>query len=125
VRRRWASRFLPPRIVKAKAPTNRPPYAQGFFLPNSPAWIGDHMTPEALRRVGIFSPAAVGGLLRRTSGPNPSFREYPAMVGVLSTQLWHHQFVESALSIAPLPAKGASVLVTDRVPMPTAALTER
>jgi hypothetical protein len=39
------------------------------------------------------------------------------MVGVLSTQLWHHQFVESALSITPLPARGASVLLTDRVPI--------
>ena len=117
VLRRWASRILPPRLMKTRTPPNRAPYAQGFFLPNAPAWIGDHLTPEALRRVGIFSPAAVGGLLRRSSGPNPAFGEYPAMVGVLSTQLWHHQFVESALSITPLPARGASVLLTDRVPI--------
>jgi asparagine synthase (glutamine-hydrolysing) len=116
VLRRWASRILPPRLMKAQSLPN-PPYAQGFFLPNSPAWIGDHLTPEALRRVGIFSPAAVGGLLRRSAVPNPSFGEHPAMVGVLSTQLWHHQFVESALSITPLPARGASVLLTDRVPI--------
>jgi asparagine synthase (glutamine-hydrolysing) len=117
VLRRWASRILPPRLMKAETPPNRAPFAQGFFLPNSPAWIGDHLTPEALRRVGIFSPAAVGGLLRRSSGPNPAFGEYPAMVGVLSTQLWHHQFVESALSIAPLSAGGASVFLTDRLPI--------
>jgi asparagine synthase (glutamine-hydrolysing) len=114
VLRRWASRILPPRIVNARVSASRVPYAQGFFLPNSPAWIGDHLTPEALRRVGIFSPSAVGGLLRRCrSGLSPSFGDYPAMVGVLSTQLWHQQFVESALSFASLPASGASVLLTD------------
>ena len=112
--RRWASRILPPRIVNAQGPANRAPYAQSFFMPNSPAWIGDHLTPEALRRVGIFSPTAVGELVRRCrSGLSPAFGEFPAMVGVLSTQLWHHQFVESALSLSSLPARGASVLLTD------------
>ena len=118
VLRRWASRIIPPHVMKAPASPNRAPYAQGFFSPNSPAWIRDHLTPEALRRVGIFSPAAVGGLLRRSSELDPAFAGYPAMIGVLSTQLWHHQFVESALSIAPLPARGASVLLMDGLPIP-------
>jgi asparagine synthase (glutamine-hydrolysing) len=118
VLRRWASRILPPRIVKSRRPENRAPYAQGFFLPTSPAWIGDHLTPEALRRVGIFSPAAVSGLVRRCrAGLNSAFGEDRAIVGVVSTQLWHHQFVESALSITPLPARGATVLLTDSVPI--------
>jgi asparagine synthase (glutamine-hydrolysing) len=118
VLRRWASRILPPRVMQAQKPKNRAPYAQGFFLPTSPAWIGDHLTSEALRRVGIFSPAAVGGLVRRcASGLSSAFEEDRSIVGVLSTQLWHHQFVESAVSITPLSTRGASVLMTDSVPI--------
>jgi hypothetical protein len=42
-----------------------------------------------------------------------------AMVGVLSTQLWYHQFIESALLIPPLAAGEASVLLGDPVPFPS------
>ena len=38
------------------------------------------------------------------------------MVGVLSTQFWHHQFLESALLVTPLPAKDASVMLGDKAP---------
>lgn len=122
VLRRWASRILPERINSARKSSYRAPNAQGFFLPNSPSWIGDHLTCEAVRRVGIFSPAAVGGLVRRCSaGLSPALGENRAMVGVLSTQLWHHQFIESALLIPPLPASEASVLLGDRDPVASAS----
>ena len=117
VLRRWASKTLPSLVTRARKRETRAPYAQGFFLSTSPAWIGDHLTPEALQRVGIFSPAAVGGLVRSCrSGHGTPFGENRAIVGVLSTQLWHHLFVESAISVAPLPVRGASVLLTDGVP---------
>src|SRR6267142_1511412 len=117
VLRRWASKILPSIVMKAKKRETPSPYAQSLFLPSSPAWIGDHMTAEALQRVGIFSPAIVGGLVRRCrSGRSTGIGENRAIVGVLSTQLWHHQFVESALSIVPLPVRGASVLLADSVP---------
>jgi asparagine synthase (glutamine-hydrolysing) len=99
------------------------PEAQSFFLPTSPSWIGDHLTSEALQRVGIFSAAAVGGLVRRCrAGANGPNEENQALIGVLSTQLWHHQFVESALFIAPLPVSEASVILSDTSPVisPTA-----
>jgi asparagine synthase (glutamine-hydrolysing) len=112
--RRWAARILPGQIKPRANRSPRAPDAQGFFLPTSPSWIGDHLTAEALQRVGIFSPAAVGGLIRRCrAGLSPVLGENQAIVGVLSTQLWHHQFVESALFISPLPASEASVLLGD------------
>ena len=117
VLRRWASKTLPSLVTRARRRETRAPYAQSFFLSTSPAWIGDHLTPEALQRVGIFSPATVGGLVRSCrSGRGTAFGENRAIVGVLSTQLWHHLFVESAISVAPLPVRGASVLLTDGVP---------
>jgi asparagine synthase (glutamine-hydrolysing) len=120
VLRRWAKRILPPHLE----PTHRSypaPEAQCFLLPNSPSWVGDHLTPEALRRVGVFSPAAVGGLVRRCqSEQDCSPGENEALIGVLTTQIWYQQFVESALFIAPLPVSHASVLLGDKVPVTSA-----
>ena len=118
VLRRWASRILPGQIKSREKSSQRAPDAQSFFLPTSSSWIGDHLTTEALRRVGIFSAAAVGGLVRRCrAGLSTALGENQAMIGVLSTQLWHHQFVESALSVTPLPASEASVLLGDSTPI--------
>jgi len=118
VLRRWASRILVGQLKPGRKPSYRAPDAQSFFLPTSPSWIGDHLTTEALRRVGIFSAAAVGGLIRRCrAGLSPALGENQAIVGVLSTQLWHHQFVESALFVSPLSASGASVLSGDSAPV--------
>ena len=120
---RWAARILPRHLELGETRGPGAPEAQSFFLPSSPSWIGDHLTSEALRRVGIFSAAAVGGLVRRCrgglNGPN---EENQALIGVLSTQLWHHQFVESALFITPLPVSEASVILSDSSPVisPTA-----
>jgi hypothetical protein len=48
--------------------------------------------------------------------------EKEAIVGVLSTQLWHQQFMESALQISPLRAADASVLLGDGHPIPGRAI---
>jgi asparagine synthase (glutamine-hydrolysing) len=120
---RWASRILPRQLELSEVHGHPAPEAQSFFLPTSPSWIGDHLTSEALRRVGIFSAAAVGGLVRRCrSATNGANEESQALIGVLSTQLWHDQFVESALFVAPLPVSGASVILSDssQVISPTA-----
>ncbi len=115
--RRWASRILPPRIKERRKQPYRAPDAISFFGPNAPEWVGDHLTSDALRRVGAFSPTSVDGLVRRCrAGLATGFRENQAMVGVLSTQLWHHQFVERAVFPEPLPVRGASVLLTETTP---------
>src|SRR5450759_166290 len=115
--RRWASRILPPRIKERRKQPYRAPDAPCFFGPNAPEWVGDHLTSDALRRVGVFSPTSVGGLVRRCrAGLATGFRENQALVGVLSTQLWHNQFIEGVISPTPLPVRGASVLLTEAAP---------
>jgi asparagine synthase (glutamine-hydrolysing) len=117
VLRRWASRILPKRINERGKQPYRAPDAPSFFGPDAPQWIEDHLSGEALHRVGIFSPAAVNGLLRRCrAGRVSGFRENQAIVGVLSTQLWHHEFIERAVTVPALPVDGASVVLRDSVP---------
>jgi len=115
--RRWASRILPPRIKERRKQPYRAPDAPSFFGTGSPEWVNDHRTPDALRRVGVFSPTSVAGLVRRCrAGLATGFRENQAMVGVLSTQLWHQQFIERVSFPAPLPIRGASVLLIETTP---------
>jgi asparagine synthase (glutamine-hydrolysing) len=121
VLRRWASRILPGPVKSERKPSYRAPDAESFFLPTSPSWIGDHLTSEAVRRVGIFSPSAVGGLVQRCqAGLSPARGENQTMVGVLSTQLWHYHFIENAHRISALPVSGASVLLGDSAPVQSA-----
>ncbi|HJP59896.1 MAG TPA: asparagine synthase C-terminal domain-containing protein, partial [Gemmatimonadaceae bacterium] len=115
--RRWAKRVLPPRISTRGKQPYRAPDAPSFFAPGAPDWIADELSNESIRRVGIFSTAAVDGLVRRCrAGAVTGFRENQAIVGILSTQVWHRQFVEGSHNIAPLPVSGASLMFGDSVP---------
>ncbi|MFL5489467.1 MAG: asparagine synthase-related protein, partial [Gemmatimonadaceae bacterium] len=116
VLRRWASRILPKGMSVASRSAYSTADAQCFLLPTSPSWVGDHLTNEALRRVGIFSPGAVSGLKRRClAGQTPTNGESQTLLGVLSTQLWYHEFVESSLLIPPLPVNDASISIIEDV----------
>jgi asparagine synthase (glutamine-hydrolysing) len=122
--RRWASRILPGPATSERKSSYPAPTAECFFLPTSPSWIRDHLSGEALRRVGIFSPSAVGGLVQRCqAGLDPELGENQAMLGVLSTQLWYHEFIESAHRIPALPVSGASVFLSDTAPVQPANAT--
>lgn len=112
--RRWAKRVLPSRLKSRGKQPYRAPDAPSFFSAGAPGWVSDYLSPQSLRAVGIFSPAAVEGLLRRCrAGVVTGFRENQAIVGILSTQLWHHQFIQSTRNITPLSPIGATVVLRD------------
>jgi len=116
--RRWATRILPKSIKARGKQPYRSPDAPSFFGAAAPEWISDHLSSDALRRVGIFSPATVEGLLRRCrAGLATGFRENQAIVGILSTQLWHDQFIGSTRNVVPLSTTNASVILTDDEPV--------
>ena len=121
--RRWASRVLP-RGIKARSKSSfQPSGTPALFRRNSPAWVDDHLSPDAVRRVGIFSPDAVNALVRSyRAGSVVELPWHQPMVGVLSTQLWHHQFIQSAVTLAPLPMGKASVVLRDNTAIPHATL---
>ena len=110
--RRWASRALPRQVAAVRPRRADAPDVRAFLLPKPPVWIGDHMSPEALRRVGIFSAAGVERLVSRCTA-DPSAVESRMLIGVMSTQLWHHQFVDSVYHVAPLRATESSTFIDD------------
>jgi asparagine synthase (glutamine-hydrolysing) len=100
-----AMRGMLPESVYARAKQPyRAPIHRSFFGPGAPAYVGELLSPEAIRAAGYFHPEAVSRLVKKAEGAHPlSERENMALAGVLSTQLLHRQFVESFPG-RPIPA---------------------
>jgi asparagine synthase (glutamine-hydrolysing) len=87
-----AATVLPPEIAERRKQPYRAPEVAPFFGPHAPEWVGDRLSPAEIRRVGIFDPDRVEGLLERCrSGRATGPREGMALVGVLSTQVFHDE----------------------------------
>ncbi len=92
--RRWASQFLP-FVVNDRRDRYRSPDASAFFGDSSSDYVRELLSPEAIRQAGIFDVTSVAGLVRRcVAGRVTSVGESQALVAILSTQLWHHAFLE-------------------------------
>ena len=52
--------------------------------------------PESIRKYGYFDAAKVGRLVKKIQqGRAIGNKDSMAVVGILSTQLWHHLFIEN------------------------------
>jgi asparagine synthase (glutamine-hydrolysing) len=90
--RRVAAEVVPPIVAQRPKQPYRAPEAAAFFA-NEPEWVTERLSPEAVRAVGIYDERAVAGLVRRCrAGRATGFRENMALMGVLSTQVWHETF---------------------------------
>jgi len=106
--KRWARTIIPTEVVGRHKQPYRAPDIPAFFAKDRPDYIADMLAPAAIRRVGMFEPTAVAGLVGRcASGRATGFAENQALVAILSTQLWHEMFfrnpVEPAVSALPEP----------------------
>lgn len=100
-----AMRGMLPKSIYARAKRPyRAPIHRSFFGHNSPAYVQELLSPEAIRTAGYFHPPAVARLAKKAQGAHSlSERENMALAGVLSTQLLHRQFVEDFPG-RPIPA---------------------
>lgn len=102
--REYARELLHPSVALRPKHIFRASYA-GSFLKPAPAYVDQLLSPESLARTGIFDPATVADF--RTSMEGKPWRLGPHMVkevglvGVISTQLWHHLFVSGDLCELP------------------------
>jgi asparagine synthase (glutamine-hydrolysing) len=96
--RRVAAEVVPPMVAQRPKQPYRAPEAAAFFA-HEPEWVTERLSAEAVRAVGIYDERAVAGLVRRCrAGRATGFRENMALMGVLSTQVWHDTFVGGAQS---------------------------
>ncbi len=97
-----AADLLPPQIAGRPKQPYRAPEVDPFFAAGAPDWVEESLSPAALRKTGIWDAGRVAGLLRRCrAGRARGVREGMALVGVLSTQLWHEAFCERGAESYP------------------------
>lgn len=85
---------LPAAILQRYKQPYRAPDAAAFIGPQAPEYVTELLSPPALRRSGYFDADKVTRLVTKLQRAKvPAARDNMALVGVLSTQLWHAQFV--------------------------------
>jgi asparagine synthase (glutamine-hydrolysing) len=114
---RWAAEHLPETMPKRPKQPYRAPDAAAFFNHTTPPQYRDALlSTSALEEFGWFNPDAVAGLVRRCrAGRAVGFLENQALVGILSAQLWHQQFLAQLQTVSPLPVEGADVVLGSAV----------
>jgi asparagine synthase (glutamine-hydrolysing) len=105
VLKRAANGLVPQAILDRKKQPYRAPDALSFASPEAGDWIEDVASLKSLQDAGVFVPAAARQLIdkcrARASEGQFSNIDNMAVVGVLSTQLLHSQFVRHRPAAAP------------------------
>jgi asparagine synthase (glutamine-hydrolysing) len=108
---KWLGRdWVPAEILERKKQPYRAPDAAAFVGVPLPEWVEEALSPDGLHQAGVFQPAAVRGLWAKLQdrGRDGQFSnsDNMALIGVLSTQLLHRQFILQGPPVAgPLSFK--------------------
>jgi asparagine synthase (glutamine-hydrolysing) len=112
--KRWARSVVPTEVTARHKQPYRAPDVPAFVGAGRPEYVAELLAPEAIRRVGLFEPAAVAGLVRRCeSGRAKGFAESQALVAILSTQLWHEMFFGKPVSSVPGSLRNPDVVLEE------------
>ena len=107
--RRVGERYLPHEVAWRPKGMFRAPL-DSFFDHEVPPFVDQLLSEESLRRTGYFDVAAVRHWAEQVRQRRVGFRRRVSvemgLVGVVSTQLWHHTFIDP--SLADLPAWSAA-----------------
>ena len=96
-----ADRYLPKSIAWRRKAMFRAPL-DSFHLEHAPAFVEQLFSPESLRRTGYFDAEAVQhwrhAFRQLRAGSTQRLSIEMGLAGVLSTQLWHHLFIDASLA---------------------------
>lgn len=105
VLKRAAAGAVPSSILQRKKQPYRAPDALAFVTPSAAPMVDDLLSPDAVRDAGVFDPASVSALWtkckERSRTAQFSNTDNMALVGVVSTQLLHRQFIRTAPDPGP------------------------
>ncbi|HTL26832.1 MAG TPA: asparagine synthase (glutamine-hydrolyzing) [Burkholderiales bacterium] len=114
VLKRAADGLVPREIVARKKQPYRAPDALSFFGADAPDYVGEALSPEAIREANVFAAEPVARLARKCreqrSDAPLSNADNMALVGVLSTQLLHREFLASSPAAGGSLSPGADVM---------------
>ena len=92
--KRCARELIPPSIAKRHKQPYRAPEACSFLQPAAREYMDDLLSPEQIRRDGIFDAPAVTKLVDKFhKGSAIGTKDNMGLVGIVSTQLLIHQFI--------------------------------
>ena len=99
-----SERWLPKEIAWRRKAMFRAPF-DSFHIDNPPAFVDQLFSPESLRKTGYFDEKAVQHWRQafKTMRAGSAVRTSVEMglAGVLSTQLWHQQFIDASIADVP------------------------
>ena len=99
-----AERWLPKQIARRRKAMFRAPF-DSFHTENPPAFVNQLFSKESLSKSGYFDPEAVTLWRHEFKRMSPRSAQRLSLemglAGVLSTQLWHHLFIDSGLCELP------------------------
>jgi len=104
--KRAARDLIPEAILRRPKQPYRAPDARSFVQPGAPDYVEEVLGERAVKEAGIFAPQAARRLLdkcRRVHDRTPSNADNMALVGMLSTQLLHHQLLRGGGPLSPAP----------------------
>jgi asparagine synthase (glutamine-hydrolysing) len=96
VLKRAAKGLIPDEVLQRKKQPYRAPDALSFGGPNAPEYVHELLQDSCIAEAQVFEPQAVSRLWKKCQahdGRQFSNADNMALVGVLSTQLVHHQYV--------------------------------
>jgi asparagine synthase (glutamine-hydrolysing) len=89
--------LLPANIRQRPKQPYRAPESNSFTGSSAPAYVENQLSPARIDASGYFHSGAVEKLVKKCrQHPALSTRDNMAFVGILSTQLWHSEFVKTA-----------------------------
>jgi asparagine synthase (glutamine-hydrolysing) len=103
--RQVAKKVLPPAIARRPKTMFRAHMGSTFLGNDRPAWVDQLLSPVSLRATGYFNEQGVQWA-RETlrNRPRISFQRFVldmGLIGVISTQLWHHTYCGGGLADLP------------------------
>ena len=94
--KRSMAKYLPASILERYKQPYRAPDVPAFFSGNTHGYVDEALSEEALNGSGYFNPVKVSMLVRKIKrGRAIGYKDNMALVGILSTQIWHRLFVEN------------------------------
>jgi asparagine synthase (glutamine-hydrolysing) len=94
--KRAMGKYLPKDIVKRFKQPYRAPSIPAFFGSSTPDYVRELLGSESIQKYGYFDATKVGRLVKKIQqGRAIGNKDSMAVVGILSTQLWHHLFIEN------------------------------
>jgi asparagine synthase (glutamine-hydrolysing) len=98
-----AERWLPPELTRGRKRLIHAPLYNFHHAP-APAWMQQLVSPESLEKTGYFKPRAVADWRRQVKQMRAGYAKLfieMGLVGVISTQLWHHLYLDPTLCELP------------------------